>query len=142
VSAATFFPADLARLAVDTHHDELVVGVWAARSFSPISDRLWDVGGVGGLAGVEGGEDEDLVAPDDGRGGAAAGDGGLPFDVGLSSQVSGGSPSGATPVASGPAPLVPVGELFLRRPGGDRRGQEQAEGDERERFHDDFPPQS
>src|SRR5262245_9964262 len=74
-------PAQLAGLAVEAQHDELVVFV---RGIGPLLQAriiARQVARVWSPAGGNGREDEDLIAPDDGRGAAAAGERSFPLDV-------------------------------------------------------------
>src|SRR5262249_36054136 len=107
-------PEFLAGLAVEAEHEELVVG---RRRFGLLLEAgvlLGQVLGVGGAARVAGRQQEALLAPDDGRGGAAAGQGGLPLDVRLGVPLHRWVAARRRAVGQRPAPVRPVVERVVR----------------------------
>src|SRR5205814_10259141 len=81
--------------------------------------RIRQRGGVGGTVSRGCREHEDAVAPDYGRGAAAAGERGFPLDVGLVTPGDGRVPFRDSTVRLRPTPLVPV----IEPPGVEIRGR-------------------
>ena len=112
-------PERLAGLAIKTQHDVFVNGVRmrdSKNAFGLILG-LWQ-GGID-LAGVDGGKDEHLVAPDDRRRAAVTGNGDLPLDVLVLAPSDGRLGGGGAAGGVWPAPLMPVAGLGFVEIGGE-----------------------
>ena len=113
-------PNFLTRFAVEAEHHKFINRIRMFDAEHALRLILWAWQRGIHFAGIDGGEDENLVAPNDRRGAAVALDGDFPLDIFIFAPLRWRLGGGRNARGAGPAPVMPVVGLGFFNVGGGR----------------------